>query len=186
MHDGVDGGHQFDAGRALEHVARGAHAQGLGDVAWLFRHRQHDDAGGHLAPLHLGQHLEARASVQLQVQHQHVRRQPVDFRQRLGDVLAFADDRVAGALQQRAQPRANDGVVVDEIDSGHCPALPELADPFNGGRHWYFVMPLDLRPVDDFFESCASRCRCADRVHVGIAPAPQDTTLRRGPVQVNH
>ena len=107
----------FDVGGLLEHVAARAGRECRTDVAWVVLHREDEDL--RLRPLSQERrdHLEAVAVRHHDVNEDHVGFQAPGFEDRLtpGSGLADRLDVVLTAEQKR-DPRADNGVVVDDQD----------------------------------------------------------------------
>src|SRR5262249_19101675 len=104
-------------GSFLQHVATGADREGLAHVARIVLHREHQHLRLRRLLQQLRQHLDAALAGHDDVEQDHVGLRGARPEDRILRVAGFADDLdVVLLVEQQAQTRPHDGVVVDEND----------------------------------------------------------------------
>ncbi len=108
---------QHPGRRVLEEVAVRPHLHRLHDVLRVVVHAEDEDAGGMARRPEFPGHLETRPIRHGHVEDDHVRLEPLDLRQGLGARSRLAHHvEPRRRVQHRADPLADDGVVVGHQD----------------------------------------------------------------------
>ena len=128
--DFMDGADEVGGAGILEYVAGGPAAEGLDDIGLVGVHREHDDPGVGRAFVDLANDLEAVEAGQAEIEQEDGGFELAGLFDSVEAVGNLAEDlQVLFLLQDRAQPLADDPVVVGQEQGDHCGPQGDAVGP---------------------------------------------------------